>query len=76
MSMPIKVRASFTQDANFVERLRAAVDADSERDPDWKRRTIEALNDVVILLRQADIAKLQKAKEENHAEAEEPTGTE
>lgn len=65
MVMPIKVRASFNQDANYVERLKTAIEMDPKRDPDWKRQAIEAVNNLVILLRQADI--IQMEKENNDA---------
>ncbi len=60
MPMPIKVRASFTQDANYVERLKQAIELDDDRDPAWKTRAIAACNDLTILLRQADIERMQK----------------
>jgi hypothetical protein len=67
MPMPIKIRVSFSQDANFVERLKTAIDMDRARDADWKREIIGHLNSVVILLRQADIQKLQRENNENES---------
>jgi len=66
MGMPIKIRASFNQDANFLERLKAAIEIDPELEADWKRQTVIKINEVVIALRRADAARLER---ENHAES-------
>lgn len=60
MPMPIKVRESFTHDANYVERLKQAIAKDDTRDPAWKSRAIEACVDLVILLRQADMERMKQ----------------
>ncbi len=60
MPMPIKVRESFRHDANFVERLKQAIDKDETRDPGWKRRAMEACTNLALLLREADIERMRE----------------
>ncbi len=64
MIMPIKIRPDFIADANFLDRLKRAIEMDDERDEDWKRQIIEKINEVVILLRKADITRLEKENDE------------
>lgn len=60
MPMPIKVRESFRHDANYVERLKTAIDLDESRDPEWRKKAIEACINLTILLREADIARMKE----------------
>ena len=64
MVMPIKIRPDFIQDANFLDRLKRAIEMDVNRDDDWKRQVVEKINEVVILLRKADIVALEKENDE------------
>jgi len=64
MPMPIKIRASFNQDANFLERLKAAIELDPSLGTDWKRQTVVKINEVVIALRRADAARLERENNE------------
>ena len=64
MVMPIKIRPDFIADANFLDRLKRAIEIDDKRDVDWKRQITEKINEVVILLRKADIAELEKENDE------------
>lgn len=49
MGRPVKIRASYVQDAQYLVRIAQAVERDTERSSDWRREALHHLEELTAL---------------------------
>jgi len=65
VARPVAMRASYSNDAAFLIRFRAAVEKDTRRTPQWQRETcgiIQRLQELLLLAERENLEAADKAR--------------
>lgn len=59
---PVLIRPNYFADTNFLLRLAHAIELDREQPDTWRREVIIKINELVVLLSEANLRKVEKEK--------------